>query len=92
MAESSLSRSYIELCTGKWSPPFLDSTMERLYIVRRDHDVAGFLEGWISCAHCSSGNMGMRCGVPAHTSALPDIRLWLGMTIYAACFLSALFL
>lgn len=34
----------------------------------------------------------MQCGVPAHTSALAEIRLWLGMTIYAACFLSALFL
>lgn len=38
------------------------------------------------------GMLAVQCGVPAHTSALAEISLWLGITIYAACFLTALFL
>lgn len=38
------------------------------------------------------GILNMQSGVPAHTSALAEIRLWLGITIYATCFLTTLFL
>lgn len=38
------------------------------------------------------GIVDVQRGVPAHTSALAEMRLWLGITIYVACFLSALFL
>lgn len=37
------------------------------------------------------GMWDVQCEVPAHTSALAEIRLWLGVTVNAS-FLTALFL
>lgn len=93
VTESSLSK-LVELCTGKRSLPFLGSTMGRLHVVGRDYGVTSFLEGWISCADCSPGIMG--CALWSTCTFLikkpVEISLWLGMTIYAASFLAALFL